>query len=299
MSEKITITDISRADSSPQQISSKENLLKSVIDEQKPDEITQENANTSPNLYSHTPATALEREINAVLMRNKEYVGKVKREKIFLSEFEKKMARLRRIKSKGYRKLRRKIKERHALESAAHASKMKAEDVPIPDFLLKELDVKEEEKKIMSFGGDEDSSSSSQEELVRRVFDDEFGEEFQKEKEALVAAKEEVRVLPGWGAWGGSGIDVMPTPVNTLKPSSSSSKRADSDKHHVILTENCDQSNKIMTKVPKNLNPTEYQAIMNIPISKEWNTARIFNKFVKGRDEKNIEKFKYQRRYTK
>ncbi|KAG0439074.1 U3 small nucleolar RNA-associated protein 14 like protein C [Dictyocoela muelleri] len=304
MTENIKISETEKS----LQTNDNEEFLKTIINEQTESSKKENLINrplynsifSKPSLYNHTPTTLLEREIEKVLMKDKEHIQKINREKIFLSEFEKKMARLRRIKSKGYRKLRKKIKERHVLNvknvKRGDKSTEQKEDVAIPDFLLNEL----EDKKVMSFNDDDDDddSSSSQEVMVRKVFDDEFGEEFKKEKEEIVDVKEDIQILPGWGAWGGTGIDVTPNPVNIIKKAENSTKRADLNHHHLILNEN--QELKIKTKLPKNLNSKEYRAMINIPISKEWNTARIFNKFVKGGgDEKVIENLKYQKRYTK
>lgn len=289
MDHKITINDITDHDNIEDKaefLTNKDILLQTLVDEQQEKETKKQ----IKSLYEHVPKSKLEKEINNVLLKNKEYLSKLNREKTFKLEFEKKMARLKKIKSRGYRKLRKKIKEKYNLESKSGNK----EDIHIPDFLIKDIN-NNHEQKIMNFGDDE-SSSSSQEEFVKKVFNDDFGEEFKKEKENIIKPVHEKIILPGWGTWGGKNIEIKATPVNTIESRIENVVRADKDLHHVIINKD-ENKNKIKTKLPKNLTPKEYMAMLNIPISKEWNTARIFNKLVKNDDEKSVEKIKYNKRY--
>ncbi|KAM0671749.1 hypothetical protein OCOL_001190 [Ordospora colligata] len=268
------------------------------------------------NFYEIIPKTALEKMMSRVLDNEKMIdIEKLKYEKNFKDEFDRKMKRIKRIKSKAYRKIRRMKKLANELhesidtqnkcqESDAHE---KSHDVQkrssrVPDALLKEIDVEKENNEterndtpIFSFGGEHESTDNmcKQEELVRLAFkesEDGNENEFVNEKQQIVneeAPRIEETVLPGWGDWAGPGIEVVKTEYNTVRNVIEGVKycnRKDFNKSHVIINEKSQCiDKKFMAQLPFGYTEKDYEQKIDMCVSKEKNTLRVFRKLVKSR----------------
>ncbi|KAG5858994.1 Utp14 protein [Encephalitozoon hellem] len=265
------------------------------------------------DFYEVVPSTSLEKMMDKILQREKaKETGAVLFEKNFKYEFDKKMRRIKRIKSKTYRRIRRqnKLKNKEALEENMQEDQGAQEDRArplIPDVLLKEVEEVEEDTPILSFGGDESRGENEQERLVRLAFKDDIEEQekaFAKEKEEVVneeAPRVEEVVLPGWGEWAGPGLEVVKTKSNTIRnivEGIKYSNRKDFNRSHIIINEKALEVDKrFLAELPFGYTENEYNEKIGTSISRERNTLRIFRKLVRSKachtNSKAIEPFHY------
>ncbi|KAJ2799795.1 hypothetical protein H4R20_004292, partial [Coemansia guatemalensis] len=134
----------------------------------------------------------------------------------------------------------------------------------------------------------------SQRELVEQAFaeDDVVEAEFAAEKEAemeLDAPKTEDLTIPGWGSWGGAGLQPKknkvirkPVPGSGIEKSS----RRDAKMGSVIINHRqLKTANKYYaSNVPFPFTTSEqYEATMRMPLGKEWNTTKSHSKMIKPR----------------
>lgn len=300
-----------------------ENPILTLTREELNQTIKKEKKMTS-SFYDIVPTTDLERGIDSVLKNRKvDYLQKA-RENQMLAEFDRKMKRIKDIKSKTYRRIRRREKVKSVVVENSDSDSEK-NDVEIePDLMLKKLEKDEIDPIIQKYGKNipkdllkrrkiEDESNGNKDvvldnkniltfegkkeqmNLVANLFNKtEHFEEFNKEKEAIVEKElpsVEKEILPGWGSWGGSGVDVVETKHNTIirvKKGTEENVRKDAEHSHVIINENAPTINeKYKIPLPYGYTKNQYQTKMKLPISKELNTLRIFNKFVKEINNKN------------
>lgn len=249
------------------------------------------------DFYELVPSTSLEKCMDRILHGDREKEPRVAAfERSFKYDFDKKMRRIKRIKSKAYRRIRRMNKaksEQLDEQGQDQAAGGCEEQARVPDILLKEMEASEDEEvPILSFGGAEDEPEG-QEALVRLAFADGAGEnerEFVREKQEVVnkeAPRIDEVVLPGWGVWGGPGLEVVRTRANTIRnvvEGVRHSNRKDFNKSHVIVNEGAPGTDKkFMAELPFGYTEEEYNEKIAMPISRERNTLRIFRKLVKPR----------------
>lgn len=268
------------------------------------------------SFYQLTPKTELEKSINKILNKTEEEdVSTVRANRTFKYEFDSKMRRIKRIKSKAYRRVRRaaKLKNEQVTEKVdmvcVEDGDRDARSSRIPDTLLREIETCEKESTpVLSFGGPGESHSNVQEELVKLAFNEDIEENekvFVKEKEEVVnseAPKVEEVVLPGWGDWAGPGLELTRTKENTtvnFVDGIKYSKRKDFNRSHVIINENTPNvAKKFQTELPFGYTEEEYNAKITTSVSKEWNTLRIFKKLVRTKTNLVngcvIEPFRYE-----
>ena len=206
------------------------------------------------DFFTAIPETEETLHIQNILKR-KEHGSKMLKKKL-QAEFEKKMRRLRKIKSKTHKKnLKKALKEIDAdiynelnLSESEEVEEIENEDVKLKPFLEIEpdefveeaLDVKRENV-----------------DLLNEAFEEESDEEFKKEKVKILtedapAVKE--TVLPGFdGNWAGEGIEIVKTKFNVVKEYKEGInvyERVDYGKSNLIVNENVKYSEKYKSKVP-------------------------------------------------
>ncbi|KAM0686110.1 hypothetical protein COBT_002670, partial [Conglomerata obtusa] len=140
---------------------------------------------------------------------------------------------------------------------------------------------------IQTFDGKKDSEI--QREMVKEIFkdcDDEFEDKFKKEKKEIITDEMpfvEKEILPGWNSWGGTGLEVIETKFNTIikkREGINFEDRKDFKQSHIIINEkNIGLDEKYKTELPFGYTNDEYKLKMDLPVTKEWNSLRIFNKF--------------------
>ncbi|KMV65049.1 hypothetical protein M970_110900 [Encephalitozoon cuniculi EcunIII-L] len=252
------------------------------------------------DFYEITPLTSLEKSMDRILHGEKaREPGAVVFEKNFKYEFDRKMRRIKRIKSKAYRRIRRqgRLKGKMPEEENTQENHLGSEDKRyggVPDILLKEIEAEDDEKTpILSFGGDEEAEEGTQEELVRLAFKDDAADNervFEEEKREIVnreAPRVEEVVLPGWGEWAGPGLEVIKTKSNTVRnvvEGIKYSNRKDFNRSHIIINESVPQvDKKFLAELPFGYTESEYNEKINASISRERNTLRIFKRLVRTR----------------
>lgn len=138
-----------------------------------------------------------------------------------------------------------------------------------------------------------DEKTRAQLDLIKKAFagDDVFAE-FERKKQADVEAeapKDVDLTLPGWGSWGGIGIEVPKGKV-ILKAKAGEGidprKRKDAGLRHVIIYERrSKKAAKLMVEKPPFPYRTheEYERSLSQPGGREWNSATSFAKKTKPR----------------
>ncbi|KAG2342059.1 Utp14-domain-containing protein [Suillus weaverae] len=97
------------------------------------------------------------------------------------------------------------------------------------------------------------------------------------------APREVDTTLPGWGSWGGTGIEKLPPRPNLIKKIAGidPSSRADYKKAHVIISERRDKkaAKYLVKELPyPYTSHAQYARSMDIPIGAEWNTRVGFQR---------------------
>ncbi|KAI9500594.1 Utp14 protein-domain-containing protein [Coemansia spiralis] len=134
----------------------------------------------------------------------------------------------------------------------------------------------------------------TQRELVEQAFaeDDVVEAEFAAEKEAIMdeeAPKDQDLTLPGWGSWGGIGLQPKKSKIVQKTPEGSGvekSKRKDAKMGSVIINhKQLKAANKYYaSNVPFPFyTPEQYEETLQAPLGKEWNTAKSYSKMIKPR----------------
>ncbi|KAM0679043.1 hypothetical protein BDAP_000423 [Binucleata daphniae] len=300
-------------------------------------EIKQEKQKTSiyDNFYEITPENELEMCIQKV-MTKKDYKQKT-RQNIILAQFDSKMRRINKIKSKAYRRIRRKEKVVENLvdeggsgvlmnpdemikkhENNNNDEQTYNEDIDamrnksqLLNKLLKKNNSEtktENNSNVMSFSAEKKENYEKQKEIVKSMFkecNNEFEDEFNEQKKDIVENEMpsiEKEVLPGWNCWGGADIEVVETKYNTFirrKDGIKIEDRKDYKQSHVIINENNKTlDEKYIPVLPYGFTKEDYKMKMDMPVSKEWNTLRMFNKLVRDESKnKKKEVFEYESKY--
>lgn len=249
--------------------------------------------NFKNSFYENVPNSKLKNAIGNIL-KNKNQKEELLKKKIKF-EFDRKMQRINKIKSRTYRKMLRKekakknelLQEIESEEDSEQDSTQSVEDLVInPLVSINQKPVDFDVNEIES----EEEEIDEQKALIKEAFEiaEENGEdEFRKEKKQIIeedAPKLNVTVLPGWGSWAGENLEVKKTKYNTVtevKEGIRKRDRADFSKSNVIINEHLEFDKKAMAQLPYGYNENDYKQKMDILISEETNSLRIFKKFVK------------------
>ena len=270
-------------------------------------------AAAKPNPFQTVPSTALKSSIEELL--KKQNLPQERLRKCLQHAFDKKMQRIKSIKSKTFRKLRRKekLRQERALEVSTEDSNGNSLD-STPSL---ESSDGSEEAPVLKFEGaaassendssENEASDDEQQKMVQKAFCEEEDtldgdSDFEAEKEEIVAQdapQTTEHFLPGWDDWAGTGIETKKTKYNTFVEKKDGIKRferKDFGHSNVIINEKTEQPEKYKVTVPYGLNKDECGQKLRTIISPETNALRVFKRFINsndrdGRDEplgKNI-----------
>lgn len=279
-----------------------ENLLKDEINEfigrQKMKKVSD---NKTSTIFSTVPKSELKSAIERIIKTNNTKDEIMKKQAQF--DFDAKMARIRKIKSKTYRKMRRRDKLR----------KLEGINIEESEDVTDEDDNLESFRPIIDFGRKDDAEIAErdmQQKIVAEAFESSDKEEdFLKEKSEIIkseAPQTLETVLPGWGDWAGEGIETIMTKFNTITEHKEGIKikdRQDFLKSNVIVNEKTVVPDKYLSKLPYGYTYNSYKSKIATPISMETTSLRVFNKFVKmsKKDDlpfgKNIEPSEFNPEY--
>ncbi|KNC76954.1 hypothetical protein SARC_10568 [Sphaeroforma arctica JP610] len=169
-----------------------------------------------------------------------------------------------------------------------------------------EKDGDEEEETEDEASGEEEEDSQTlnlevagekQRKLIEEAFaGDDVVDAFEEAKEEEIGEdgpKTKEVELPGWGSWGGDGVQVSQRELARKeekkalamkKKRDAAKKRKDSNLPHVIINEKRDkkQATALVKSIPHMFDTREqYERAMRNPVGKEWNTPSVFNKNIK------------------
>lgn len=289
MNKKLTIKDLLNEKNKDKSITHE--LIKEDLEKITPKQTIKS------SFYDMDPITELEKNLKEVISNNS--ITQKRKEKNILFEFDRKMQRINKIKSKTYRRMRRKEK--------AKLREMLDEKVELEESTEEESS----ENKENSTESEEESSESQNNLLKKEVKNDSSEEEeenFDENKEVFTEEKkielekceeqEREIVLPGWGTWGGEGIETIKNKINTIKEVKEGIKRDDLNLKNVIINPNNPElEEKYLSTLPSHMKKSTFNKKINIPVSKECNSLRVFNLFVKSKNKKNeevVEEFCYE-----
>lgn len=297
---KITLEDLANFGDTKidlEQLSKKEDQAASLLKDEIADFISKSDIKKTTvkrDFYSSVPSSKLKESIENLLRKSNKQEEILK--KNAKSEFDAKMARVKKIKSKVYRKMARKEKLRKKEELEMDLS---SENVDFTDF-----------KPHLEFNNKENEELDSQQKIVREVFDTSSTDsDFEEEKKEIVKEEQPLVItnkLPGWDDWAGEGIAFVSNKINTsyeYKEGIRNKDRQDYNKNNVIINENTEINPKYLSKLPYGYTYRDYKGKISTPISTETNSLRIFNRFVKisKKDEtpsgKDIESQRYNPEY--
>lgn len=230
-------------------------------------------------------------------------------------EFDRKMQRINRIKSRAFRRLQRreKIRKEEAMnaeeesgsdagsESGSNDSSTKESEASCSESSVSEenktkkaIPAEELPNPVFEFNKAEISAPvvpDLQYEMVKNAFSNPAlsgnTTDFIKEKHEIVdadAPKTIETVLPGWDDWAGEGLEVKKTKYNTVVETKDGifvTDRKDYAHGNVIINEHVTIPDKYKSTLPYGYNTKEYKEWLKTPISAETNSLRIFKKFVK------------------
>jgi U3 small nucleolar RNA-associated protein 14 len=303
----IEIIDYDMTDSKTHKLNAREEINQFISNKESRMNIQQDKT----NFYEVVPKTKLESIINNILNKNNESADDKNKRLTFQHNFDTKMRRMKRIKSKSYRKVKRQLKKEldceEDYEKLEKTLNIKNELENDEDEVTEDV-VNEEIEDAPIFAFNENLDTEKQSEIVKLAFVndmEENEEDFVKEKEDVIneeAPKIFETVLPGWGDWAGPGLKVVKTKFNTIsdyKEGIDYKRRKDFGSSHVIVNEgNNEVVDKYKTKVPYGYTKEEYLNKLNMPVSKECNTSRVYrkilNKVVEAKRGENIEPFRYE-----
>jgi U3 small nucleolar RNA-associated protein 14 len=238
------------------------------------------------NFYNVFPKTNLEKKLDAIL--NKKSLSEIRDRKNFQHQYNSKMQKVKRIKSKTYRRFKREAKKTEQEQVVTKKPEISINyDIQEEDQGMEELEI--ENAPIFEFSGQIEEKENN--EIVKLAFESEMNEnqkDFIEEKEKIINDEAPVTsetILPGWGGWAGPGLKITKNKHNVIKENKDGIKntnRKDFEFSHVIINETKEKlDDKFKCKVPFGYTKEEYLEKLNRPISKECNTNRIFNKIIK------------------
>lgn len=260
------------------------------------------------DFYNRIPATDLKNSIDKILKTRNTQEERIKRHMQF--DFDRKMQRINRIKSKTYRRLQRrdKIRKEQALQVSGEeeseqgsGSEAASECSPVLEFKHDGPEESEPEQPAVQF------------EMVKKAFQDPEirgnEKDFLEEKSAAVEAdapKVLETVLLGWDDWAGEGIEVKKTRHNTIterREGIRNHDRKDFNKNHVIINEHVEIPDKYRSQLPYGYSAKDYNERIRMPVSAETNSLRVFKRLIKmnrGGEEmpgKNIKPAEFEPEY--
>lgn len=270
------------------------------------------------HFFSHVPSSKLKDTIDRLLKNKNKQEDRARKHLQF--EFDRKMQRMNRIKSKTYRKMKRRDKIRKEeeigslLDESTQVEQSQEEAIPEPS---NELDVEPQALFIKNSEIDPEQSIPAiltrQQEQVKSIFEDEEQgpneQDFVSEKVAIVeseAPQISETVLPGWDDWAGADLICRKTDKNTvinIKEGVQPSDRKDFKHGHLIINENITVPEKYKSELPYGYSYKAYREKMKVPISLETTSTRILKKFVKLSNKadiipgKNIDPVEYEPEY--
>lgn len=259
---------------------------------------------TKPNFYNIVPKTKLESTLSAILNNRSESVDEKNKRLTFQHNYDAKMRKIKRIKSKSYRKVKRLARKDVDCEE---------KEINITE----NPEIEEEEEEVYNddivdnapiFNFTDSIKNKEQHEIVKLAFKndmEENEEDFIKEKEEIVnenTPKIVERILPGWGDWAGPGLEIIKTKYNTFtenKEGIDYKQRKDFGSSHGIVNEGITEiDDKYKTSIPYGYSKEDYILKLNTSVSKECNTNRMYkkilNKIVQTKPGKDIEPFRYE-----
>lgn len=267
------------------------------------------------SFYNNVPLTKLEISIDRALKIKEIDIVEKRKENYALFDFEKKMQRFNKIKSKKFRKMRRIEKMKNTYQdNIQENTNFSRRNKCIEDSSDSESssedhengeDLKNRSNPIMEFHGKDEVEDFKESLEPLEIKDQE--DEFLKEKSELIKSEmpqiKEI-VLPGWGLWGGIGCQTKKTKTNVIIEKTEgipAKNRKDKGIDNVIINEKQPVSDKkYKINIPRGYTKQSYEKKINLPISKEWSSLRIFNKFVKPKNQENsevLEQFHFDPRY--
>jgi U3 small nucleolar RNA-associated protein 14 len=247
------------------------------------------------SFYESLPNTDLKKSIEKILKNKNLKEDLMKRSA--QSDFDSKMARIKKIKSKSYRRMRRreKIKQSELLEDAADSESEQCEsDVSSED--IKDFDpILKFKKNSENIAEVEDDASNNKNDLFEVPGFKGNEIDFLKEKKTIIfedAPQVIEHSLPGWNSWAGDGIEFKKTKLNTIiekKEGIAASNRQDFKKQNIIINEHIEVNDKYKAKRPYGYTGKDFIDKINTPISLETTSLKIFNRFVKmNNKEENV-----------
>lgn len=252
------------------------------------------------NYFDLKPVTNLETDIYNILSSEKNLLRKKARENMILAQFDSKMHRIKNIKSKTYRRIKRQEKIKSMIldsdekENTEQVTDVESNLVPA-DMLEKYESNNKETKNVFEFGNDKSKEKQeSQAEMVKSIFkaDNEFVEEFNAQKEVNINAElpnDTKDVLPGWGVWGGTDLEVVETKYNTFitfNDGTEKEERKDYKLNHVIINENTAKlDDKYIAAIPYGYTSEDYKMKMETPIEKKWVNQKMHKNEKRGNTE--------------
>lgn len=261
-----------------------------------------ENLHKNSSFFQNVPVTALKESIDSVLKKRNVQEERLKKHMQF--EFDRKMQHINKIKSKTYRKMRRrdKLRKEQALKVDSDDTESGNDDSEMSE--EEELNV----NPIMTFNRDdnnseesviEDNKNGDQHNMIKNAFvnDDVVGNEVEFMKEKLEVLEKDApsikeTVMPGWDEWAGEGIETKKTKYNTMiekKDGIRISDRKDFKHHNIIINETIEIPDKYKANLPYGYSVNDYKRRLDTPISAETNSLRIFKRFMKiGNKEDDI-----------
>lgn len=243
------------------------------------------------SFFETAPNTELKKSIENILKSRNKRDEIAKKQAQY--EFDVKMARIRKIKSKTYRKMKRreKLKKEELALDRENSSENSSDDCS-EDESLEEL-----RPPIITFNNkdkESDSDESSADEyrkMVEKAFEvpgfEGNEKDFLREKSEVIkedAPQTIERCLPGWGEWAGEDIEFKKTEFNTViekKDGINKSDRQDFKKENVIINEHVQISEKYKSTLPYGYSYRDYKEKLKTPISLETSSFKVFNRFVK------------------
>lgn len=242
-----------------------------------------------PATFLNVPSTALKESIEILLKGRNIHEERAKKRIQF--EFDRKMQRINKIKSRVYRRMRRKeqLRKEQQLENdsetASEDSSAVSDEESVPPAPVVEF-----QENSASEEGQEDDDNE-QRKLVREAFGEDDcldnREEFLEEKAAVVAADAPQIVetcLPGLDEWAGEGIEFKKTSRNTFIEKKDGIKpftRRDFAHSHIIENENLSEVDRYWADAQYGLSKSEYKNKLLTVISPETNSLRVFKRFIK------------------
>ncbi|WUR02242.1 U3 small nucleolar RNA-associated protein 14 (UTP14) [Vairimorpha necatrix] len=310
MSNKLTIDDFLK-DETIEVVDTKKPLIKNNREEINHFISTKEQrleiSENKPSFYDIVPKTKLESVINKILNKNNETKIEKTRRLNFQHNFDTKMRRIKRIKSKSYRKAKRLAKSELEQENEYNELGKKLQ-IPLEEEKEEEIEQEENIEDAPIFNFTENQDDSNQHEIVKLAFEEDMEEneeEFIKEKEEIInenTPKIIETILPGWGDWAGPGLEIIKTKHNTIietKEGINYAQRKDFGSSHVIINEeNNEVEEKYKSNLPFGYTKEDYKIKLSVPVSKECNTTRMYKKILSdviyNKSGENIEPFKYE-----